>query len=253
MSLKSKVVNKIYSISPGYIQDKIDYWRFKRLVNSGLSLIDEDVIKEKYKQAIEIILNDPQIDQFGDYLEFGVFYGSSITCMYECLQEMKIEEVRLFGFDSFEGLPDEADTDDDGSWNAGQFNANYEFAKDYIYSKISDRDRVNLIKGWYKDTLNDKTISKYNIKKVNIIMIDCDMYKSSKLALNFCSGLIKDSAVIFFDDWNSMNLAERGLGEKKAYEEFMESNPNFSGECIGEYSYQGDMNGKIFKIVNAGC
>jgi O-methyltransferase len=80
-------------------------------------------------------------------------------------------------------------------------------------------------------------------------MIDCDMYSSTKDALNFCTKLIKDEAIIFFDGWNRFNLAEKNLGEKKAFTEFLNENPQFKAEEFGSYSYKLKENGKVFKII----
>jgi len=236
---------------PVFIRNKIDYWRFKRLVKGGLTLIDEEVIKKEYRRAIKILADDPRVEHIGDYLEFGVFYGSSIVCIHECLQELGIRNVRMFGFDSFEGLPEGAEEEDEGAWHSGQFNANYEFAKEYIKKKTNNSSSIKLIKGWYDDTLTEETKRKHNLQKASIIMVDCDMYSSSKTALDFCSDLIQDVAIIFFDDWGSMNLAERGLGERKAFEEFMSENSIFSYKCIGRYEYQGNMNGRVFRVLKS--
>jgi hypothetical protein len=43
--------------------------------------------------------------------------------------------------------------------------------------------------------------------------------------------------VIFFDDWNSYDLAEKGLGERKAFEEFLAVNTQFSAHELKNLSY----------------
>ena len=110
-------------------------------------------------------------------------------------------------------------------------------------------DRVHLIKGFYSETLNQKLISEYKIKKAGIIMIDCDMYLSARDALNFCAPLIKEKAIIIFDDWLP-NLAEKNLGEKKAFEEFLAKNANLKATPFAEYSYRQRASGKVFLVEN---
>jgi hypothetical protein len=39
-----------------------------------------------------------------------------------------------------------------------------------------------------------------------------------------------------FDDWKCGGLDERNLGEKKAFDEFMEENPDFKSEPLEPYS-----------------
>src|SRR5262245_25606336 len=66
--------------------------------------------------------------ELGDYLEFGVHSCSSLVCVYKELESLGLTHVRLFGFDSFQGLPESARTDDGGAWLPGQFQCDYRFA-----------------------------------------------------------------------------------------------------------------------------
>ena len=103
-----------------------------------------------------------------------------------------------------------------------------------------DWERVKLFKGWFADTLNDDLIKSQNIKNVSIIMVDCDMYLSAKEALVFCAPLIDEKAIIFFDDWNSIEgtLAANNLGESRAFKEFLEENPDLSAEECPQLCYR---------------
>ena len=55
-----------------------------------------------------------------------------MICMWDALKEMDLGHVRMFGFDSFEGMPDVASTDDDGHWKPGEFAAPYELTKERL-------------------------------------------------------------------------------------------------------------------------
>jgi O-methyltransferase len=69
-------------------------------------------------------------------------------------------------------------------------------------------------------------------------MIDCDIYSFSKQALDFCTPLIKNEAIIFFDDWDGgASLAKKNLGEKQAFDEFLEANPQFKAKEFGFYHH----------------
>ena len=103
--------------------------------------------------------------------------------------------------------------------------------------KILTREKINwnrviLVKGWFSDTLNDDLIGKFQICKASVIMIDCDMYLSAKQASDFCAPLIQDDCILFFDDWYSGGLAEKNLGEKRAFSEFMKEYPDFHADEI---------------------
>jgi hypothetical protein len=108
-------------------------------------------------------------------------------------------------------------------------------------------DRVILEKGWFSQTLNSKFIQKHDLHKASLIMVDCDIYSAAHECLQFCGPLIKDYTVIFFDDWNP--LAKQNKGEKRAFDEFLHANPNFTAEEFGEYSYSNnDLSGKVFIV-----
>ena len=94
----------------------------------------------------------------------------------------------------------------------------------------------NVSKGWYSDTLTPELIQTRKILKASLINIDCDLYSSAKQALAFCAPLIKDSSIIFFDDWPA-----DFIGEKKAFDEFWKENNRFHIEEIGSYKPAGQI------------
>jgi hypothetical protein len=213
-------------------------------------LVDKTEFKPKLERALEFLRNELKgANNLGDYLEFGVSHGSSLLYVYQTLQKFKFAEVRLFGFDSFEGLPEEATFDDDGTWSPGAYYAKEKNVRKFLSKEGVNWEKVKLIKGWFSDTLKPSFIKENRIEKASVIMIDCDMYISAKEALDFCVPLIKDKTIIIFDDWNSSNLADRNLGEKKAFEEFMNENPQFEFIDFDKYSYNGYQSGEI-KLVS---
>jgi O-methyltransferase len=217
---------------------KRQYWKAR--ISSGSGIVAAEELTRKYREAVLRLLN--QGATLGDYLEFGVFNGTSLACMYKVLRDLRIENVRLFGFDSFEGLPETARTESDGLWGPGQFQLDYEYTRSWLSQQAVDWNRVFLVKGWFKDSLTRELIEQHKITKASVIMIDSDLYSSAKEALSFCAPLIRDSAVIFFDDW--FPLADRNMGEKKAFDEFMAANPELSMQDFGSY----DGTSKVFYI-----
>ncbi len=59
------------------------------------------------------------------------------------------------------------------------------------------------MKGWFKDTLTPETCREHSLTKASLIMVDCDIYAASRECLRFCEPLIRDRAVVFFDDWGN--------------------------------------------------
>lgn len=168
---------------------------------------------------------------FGDYLEFGVSRGTSMAIVYKALQDHGLKDVRLIGFDSFEGLPEEANEE---GWRAGQYSSTQKTTRQYLASRAVDLERVALVKGWFSDTLNGETRKRYSIGRARLIMIDCDIYSSSKQALEFCLSHIADTAAIFLDDWGWMERKGQ-LGQKEAFEELLELHPTLGVESLPAY------------------
>jgi O-methyltransferase len=203
----------------------------------GDNLVPAEELKTKYRQALLLLCKELGPETLGDYLEFGVYKGTSFLCMYQALQELKLEHVRLFGFDSFDGLPDTAATEDNGIWQAGQYRSDYELTKQSLTDQGVNWQRASLVKGWFSETLNQELVQQHHMSRASVIMVDCDLYSSTKDVLNFCSPLIQDQAIIFFDDWNAEDLAEKNMGEKKAFDEFLEENPQFEAKECPELVY----------------
>ena len=210
-------------------------WRMNILMRSGHRLVPEEALEAKYREALLALMEEYGPSSLGDYLEFGVCHGTSMACMYRASAALELGHVRLFGFDSFEGLPDAAKTDDGGVWVPGTYKYNKRHAINFLKRQGVNLDRVILIKGWFRDTLNEELVDKYNITKASVIMVDCDMYLSAKEALSFCGPLIQDASIVFFDDWHSNGLAARNMGERRAFEEFLSDNPELTAEGFGSY------------------
>ncbi|MFC1763128.1 TylF/MycF/NovP-related O-methyltransferase [Planctomycetota bacterium] len=188
-----------------------------------IALVPSRSLEEKYIESLNYLLKNSSPKDLGDYLEFGVFQGASMICMHKALKQLNLNQVRMFGFDSFEGLPDV----DDGEmrWTPGQFRSEYEFTIDRLKQEEVDFDRTILTKGFFSDTWNKEFIEKHNIKKVSVIMLDCDLYSSSKEALDLCIPLIRDEAIIVFDDWGDADAANEG--QQLLFREFVQGNPQF--------------------------
>jgi len=209
----------------------------------GITLINE--LEPKYAiawrrlQRMEVVL--------GDYLEFGVSRGKSIACMHRVVKQLNLNTVRLFGFDSFQGMPPHAAWEDHGTWKPGQFASTQEATTAFLNQHDIDWGKTSLIKGWFDETLTTETMEKFGMRKASVITIDCHLYSATKAALNFSKPLIEDFAVIFFSDWQS----DDSIGEHRAYSEFLEENPHLKSRDFGEYRPAG----RIFFLINTqeGC
>ena len=100
----------------------------------------------------------------GDYLEFGVFRGDSLICMDRARREAGLS-FRLFGFDSFEGLPELAP--EDQGWTSGSFRSNYGSTRRRLTKNGIDWSRTVLVKGWYDETLTPELRAQHELVKAS--------------------------------------------------------------------------------------
>lgn len=207
-------------------------------VKEGNLLVDEARFKRAVGSGIDRLLDRVGEGELGDYLEFGVYNGSTLSIVHDLLASRGRTESRLFGFDSFEGLPPEANTQDNNIWMSGQYRCPEDFARDFLNQRGVDWQRIALIKGWFSDTCNAATIERYQMKKAGIIMIDSDLYSSAVEALTFCEPLIHRHALIIFDEYYPGGRDDRFLGEEKAFAEFKDAHPDITATKLNEsYSF----------------
>jgi O-methyltransferase len=131
------------------------------------------------------------------YLEFGVFSGESMRYWSHAL---KHPGSVLHGFDSFEGLPEEA-----GRWSKGEFSTGGQIPK-------IDDPRVQFFKGWFDAVLPTYTVPSHDLLVINM---DADLYSSTIYVLRHLRQFIKPGTFIYFDEMNHMDH------EPKAFDEFV--------------------------------
>lgn len=201
-------------------------------------LVDPLILEERYRGALAGLIERHGAAGVGDYLEFGVFVGTSLGCMDRALKAHDMTEVRMFGFDSFEGLPDEARTDDEGLWGEpGRWSSDLDNTTANLRRQGVDLSRTILVPGWFEDTLTPDLRRRHKIEHAGVLMIDCDLYTSAKRALDFCAPLIHGEAIVFLDDWE--DVGDRDLGEKRAFREFLADHPQFAARDLGAYGDTG--------------
>lgn len=191
------------------------------------------------KKAMFINYHD---NTFGDYLEFGVFTGSSFNFAMKINKKMekifkrKID-TQFIGFDSFDGFGEIKPHDENPSFKNSFFKVNKKKIIRNI-EKNSKKQNFKLIEGFYQQTLKNKNTNDYGINKSRIIMIDCDLKESTTLALNFAKPSLQEGTIIIFDDFNFYK-GNRNKGEFGAFEDFKNQNPNIIFRRVFDYGYSG--------------
>tara|TARA_B110000967_G_C18785927_1_gene510761 strand:+ start:525 stop:1136 length:612 start_codon:yes stop_codon:yes gene_type:complete len=150
------------------------------------------------------------------WLEFGVAGGRTINYI------SKFTLDTVYGFDSFEGLPEKWRT----GFDKGKFSRNG--------SLPEVNNNVVLIKGWFDKTLPE--FIKTHNKKISFIHMDADLYSSTKCIFDNLKDYIDDECVIIFDELVNYPGFDGETGELKAFYEFLAEN-KVSYDWIG-------MNGK---------
>jgi O-methyltransferase len=193
------------------------------------------------KDAISWLAEAKPGAEIGDYLEFGVYQGNTLIAMHQVLEkEPRAAGMRLFGFDSFQGLPPEAA--DEGVWSPGQYRCEREFTEARLAEAGVKKERVKLVEGFFADSLTPTLPFELGIQRAGIVMVDCDLYSSSREALEFCRPLLGERTVILFDDWHSTG---EDAGEKKAFRELLAAEPSLAAEEVPAFH----SNGAVFRLT----
>ncbi len=128
-----------------------------------------------------------------DYLEFGVYRGDAIRFWSEMNRH---PGSRFFGFDTFEGLPEEwkffTEAIPAGAWETGG-----------KPPELGDL-RVTFIKGIFQETLPGflNTFTPANRLVVNC---DADLYTSTLYLLATLNHLLADGTTVIFDEFSTVH------------------------------------------------
>lgn len=123
------------------------------------------------------------------YMEFGVASGHSYKWW---LANNKSADSRFFGFDTFEGLPEDWAMHKKGDMSHGV--------------PIVDDRRASFYKGLFQDTFY-KFLEEYRSKEQTqkVIHMDADLYSSTLFVLTMLAPYLKPGDIILFDEFSVPN------------------------------------------------
>lgn len=188
------------------------------------------------KKALYITAHDKTS---GSYIEFGVFTGSSFNFAMKI--NKKIEKIfgnnkcEFIGFDSFRGFGQINQEDSHPFFKNENFLINKKKILQNI-KKFSFKQNFRIIEGFFQDTIKNKNPADLNIGKARVIMIDCDLKESAKLALEFIRPSIQNGTIILFDDY-VFYKGNPNKGEYSAFEEFKKKYPYIFFRRAFDYGY----------------
>jgi len=119
----------------------------------------------------------------GYVIEFGVYVGNTIKRI------AKFTTQKIYGFDSFEGLPES------WAWSRSHIKNKGFFSVSRLPIVPG---HVKLIKGWFKDTIPNW--KKEHTGSIKYLHIDSDLYSSAKTILKELNDQILPDTIIVFDE-----------------------------------------------------
>jgi len=163
-------------------------------------------------------------DTPGDYLEFGVFQGSSMCHSIRCCKKLSkfnpnISNTRFFGFDSFDGFGKVSEDEKHSFFTDENFPTSLAATQKRV-QKVAGDLSFQLISGYFKDSLAQGANS-LGIEKAKVVMIDCDTYSAANEALEFCIPIVQQGTIFLLDDYFYYR-GNKENGEMRAFAEFIE-------------------------------
>lgn len=145
-----------------------------------------NIIPNLHTNPLDYVLNNIDICE-GYIVECGVASGGTIRKIADVYKERTI-----YGFDSFEGLPESRERPD-MVFEKGAFNQNKNLP--------NVQSNVKLIQGWYEDTIPlfaSELVQKN--QKIALLHVDCDIYSSTKCIFDNFTPFISSGTIIVFDE-----------------------------------------------------
>jgi O-methyltransferase len=198
----------------GWIVDSVS----ARIV--GRCLFDVDGRERLHRR--EFFFNAFKVLRFngidGDYTEFGSSGGTTFAFAYRESRRYQLD-VKLWAFDSFQGLPAPEESDEHPRWVAGKMARGVDEFRKICAKNGIPAGAYELVPGFYDETLTAMTPDD-EPTNIALAYVDCDLYSSTKTVLRFLRPRMKHGMVVAFDDyfcWSSTQMS----GERKAMLEFI--------------------------------
>ena len=165
---------------------KLSKWRKKTTVTGYNDWYKSNWDYNRRLLLYEAICKQEQLDNLPiDYFEFGVSGGYSFIWW---LEHNKNTHSRFFGFDTFEGLPEDFGP----------------FAKGSMAVKLESLNihdpRASFYKGLFQDTLIP-FLEHYQNGQRKLIHMDADVFSSTIFTLSQLYRVLNDGDVILFDEF----------------------------------------------------
>jgi hypothetical protein len=173
---------------------------------------------EFYQQAFDFLTDNRVV---GDYHEYGCHRVRTFRMALTEARRHNLKEMKFYGFDSFEGLPEVENEVSVPFWQKGALaTSEPEFlrlVKEHgIYVK-----NVRTVKGYYSHSLTKKLQAQMVAEgaKVSLVCVDCDLYESAVPVFRFIEPLLQEGTVIYIDDYYAGHKGSPVKGVPRAFNE----------------------------------
>jgi len=218
-----RVIRSEVSQTLFYHDMNIPALRHRRALETTVDFVEKNLTSVPAVRSrdalLDLVVDAVPRDATGLYCEFGVFKGETITRMAK-----RRSERRFYGFDSFEGLPE--------NWKPGCGKGAFD-----LRGVMPDvPPNVELVKGFFQDSLPG--FLQQHPEPAALLHIDCDLYSSTKCVLDLFKDRIVSGTVILFDEY--FNYPGWMEGEHRAWCEFVAA-----GNLAFEYLAYNELNEQL--------
>lgn len=171
-------------------------------------------IPDLHRKAIDHVFETGMVSKDGLWLEFGAYDGRSTKRIAAWAPEKTV-----YGFDSFEGLPEYWTGRIEGVFPKGAFTLGGQVP-------VPEQPNIEFIKGWFKDSIPAflELHEKFNQRRkepVSFIHLDSDIYSSAKDIFDNLATRIAPGCIIVFDEL--LGYTNYEAHEWKAWWEFVKA------------------------------
>ncbi len=236
-NLYQKIIKNYLTFLPNSPATKLGLDLSKKINTDIVNLITEPNIKKAINFYIEnhediqdlqgiykimfLLQCVKETDQLeGDIIELGSYKGGNAIMIAKFLKQIGSKK-KVYACDTFEGIPYEDDFVGNPKGKGLLSDTNFDFVLKQI-KKYGVDDKIFLLKGLFSDTLNDLTTRKFSL-----VFIDCNVYASTKFAINFVYPRLVNDGVLISHSYGVQKGPEdkSQWGETVAVDEYLSNKP----------------------------
>jgi O-methyltransferase len=173
--------------------------KLQKIMSFENKMVEPTIIaSNQIEKLVHGLLNVHENNIEGDVVEFGCFVGESSKYLMKTLVELNSDK-KLFVYDSFEGLPNLTQWEENSGWRAGTLKTSEEVLISNFETNGLPLPTIH--KDWFCDVPQDKIP-----EKIAFAFLDGDFYNSIYDSLSKVYDKVQDGGYIFFHDFKRPDL-----------------------------------------------